>query len=69
MNKKDFQELITAQRFSPFVITTLDGAAFLISEAGHMLVAARMLVIMDSEGNLVHIPYRSIAHIREFLIP
>src|SRR5271166_1658244 len=29
------------------------------------LAAARIVVIMDAEGNVIHIPYRSTAHIQE----
>lgn len=67
MNKQDLDELLTEGRFRPFVITTFDGFAVAIgAEArNHLLAGARMAVIMDSEGNFIHIPYRSIAHIQE----
>jgi hypothetical protein len=67
MNRSDLLELLSEERFSPFVITTHDGFSIAIGaeERRHMLVAARMVVIMDGEGNLIHIPYTSIAHLRE----
>jgi hypothetical protein len=67
MNQTDFAELLAEGRFSPFVITTFDGWSLAIGDAErvHMLVGARMIVILDAEGNLIHIPYRSIAHIQE----
>jgi hypothetical protein len=67
MNQKDLNELLTDERFSPFVITTFDGFAIAIGqeERKHLLAAARMVVIMDAVGDLIHIPYRSIAHIQE----
>lgn len=60
-------ELVTEERFQPFVITTHDGFSLAIGprEREHLLVAARMLVTLDAEGNVIHIPYHSIAHIRE----
>lgn len=67
MNRTDLAELLEPGRFSPFVITTVDGAAFPVgpAERGHVLAAARMVVIMDSDGNLTHIPYSAIAHLHE----
>jgi hypothetical protein len=67
MNQTDLSELLTEERFSPFVITTFDGFAVAIGpeERKRMLVGARMVILMDSDGNAIHIPYRSIAHIRE----
>jgi hypothetical protein len=67
MNRIDFEELLAPARFSPFVLTTHDGFSIAIGpeQREHILVAARMLVIMDSAGDLVHIPYASIAHIHE----
>jgi hypothetical protein len=59
--------LVAESRFSPFVITTFDGFSLAIGpeERKHLLVAARMVVSMDSAGNIIHIPYNSIAHIQE----
>lgn len=67
MNQSDLTELLEEERFSPFVITTFDGFSVAIGpeQRKHLLAGARMVVIMDSEGNMIHIPYRSIAHIQE----
>ena len=67
MNQADFAELLSEERFSPFTITTFDGFAVAIGleERKHILVGARMLALLDSQGGLIHIPYRSIAHIQE----
>jgi hypothetical protein len=67
MNQTDFAELLTDDRFTPFVITTVDGFSLAIGleERKHVLVGARMLITLDTEGNAIHIPYRSIAHIQE----
>ncbi len=67
MNQTDLAELLTDDRFSPFVITTVDGFSLAIGpqERNHILVGARMLITLDAEGNAIHIPYRSIAHIQE----
>ena len=65
--KQDLEELLAEGRFSPFVITTHDGFAIAIGEEDrrHILLGARMIVIMDREGNFAHIPYGSISHIQE----
>ena len=67
MTREDLTELLEPLRFSPFVITTKDGAHFPITDAArtHVLVAARMVVLMDPAGNLTHIPYSAIAHLDE----
>jgi hypothetical protein len=67
MTREDLTELVAEGRFSPFVITTFDGFSLAIGseERKHLLVAARMVVVMDSTGNIIHIPYSSIAHIQE----
>jgi hypothetical protein len=67
MNKQDLAELLAEGRFSPFVITTHDGFALAIGpeQRQHLVIGNRMMVTLDSEGNLIHIPYSSIAHIQE----
>lgn len=67
MNQLDFRELLTEERFNPFIITTFDGFALAIGpeERKHVLVGARMLIVLDKDGNAIHIPYHSIAHIQE----
>jgi hypothetical protein len=63
----DLNELLAEERFSPFVLRTFDGFSLAIGpeERKHMLVGARMLITLGAEGNAIHIPYRSIAHIQE----
>jgi hypothetical protein len=67
MNQTDFLELLDETRFSPFVLTLVDGFSLAIGyeERKHLLVGARMLVTLDAQGNTIHIPYRSIAHLEE----
>ncbi len=67
MTQTDLQELLSESRFSPFVITMTDGFAVAIHENArkHMIAGRNLAVVMDSEGNLIHIPYRSISHITE----
>jgi len=65
--KQDLVELLTDGRFSPFVITTHDGFAIAIGEEArkHILLGARMAVVMNEFGNFFHIPYSSISYIDE----
>jgi hypothetical protein len=65
--KQELEELLTEGRFSPFVITTHDGFAIAAGEEArrHILLGARMVVIMDQYGNFSHIPYTAISHIDE----
>ena len=67
MNQEDINELLTEEHFTPFVITTHSGFVIAIGpeQRRHLLVGARTLVTMDSAGNLIHIPYKSIATIVE----
>ena len=67
MNREDLVELVAKGRFSPFTITTFDGFCLAIGpeQRKHLLCGARMLVCVDPKGNIIHIPYRSIAHIQE----
>ena len=67
MNESDFNELLEDGRFSPFVITMTDGFAIAVGpeQKRHILVGARMVVMLDSAGGIVHLPYRSMAHIQE----
>ena len=67
MNKNDLDELLSEARFSPFVITMTDGYAIAIDEETrkHMVIGRNLMVLLDKTGNIVHLPYRSIAHITE----
>ena len=51
--KQDLEELLAEGRFSPFVVTTHDGFAIAVGEEArrHILLGARMVVIMDQYGN------------------
>ena len=63
--KKDLEELLSAERFSPFVVTSNDGFSIAVDTPKRCLVGARMLVVSDPEGNLYHFPFTGIAHISE----
>jgi hypothetical protein len=67
MNQEEMAELVAENRFSPFVIVMTDGYALAIGpeERKHLVVGRTMLVTLDQLGDIVHIPYRSIAHINE----
>jgi hypothetical protein len=66
MNQADFAELVAEGRFAPFIIVTNDGFALAIGpeERKHLIVGKRMLVTLDAQGDIVHIPCHSIAHLR-----
>jgi len=63
--KKDLEELLSAERFSPFVVTSNDGFSIAVDTPKRCLVGARMLIVSDSEGNFYHFPFTGIAHISE----
>jgi hypothetical protein len=67
MNQEDINELLSEEDFTPFVITTHSGFIVAIGpeQRKHVLAGARTLVTMDPVGNLIHIPYKSIATIIE----
>ena len=67
MDQADLTELLAEHRFSPFVVTTHDGYALGIGpeQRRHIVVGKRMFVTIDAQGDIVHIPYQSIAHIHE----
>ena len=67
MNQADMTELLSDARFNPFVVTLSDGYSIAIGpeERKHMVIGKRMFVTLDAEGDIVHVPYRSIAHIQE----
>lgn len=62
MSRADLEELLTRER--PFVITTFDGFSLAIGlqERKHLLAGARMLVTLDAEGNVIHIPFQTVHH-------
>lgn len=63
--KEDLDELLSAERFSPFVVTSNDGFAISVSSPKRALVGRRMLVVTDEVGNLYHFPFTGIAHLSE----
>lgn len=63
--RKDLEELLSPERFSPFVITANDGFSIAVDSPSRCLLGARMLVVSDAEGNLFHFPFIGIAHISE----
>jgi hypothetical protein len=67
MNQSDFSELLAEERFSPFVLTTFGGFSLAIGpeQRRHILIGRNMMVTLNAEGDIIHIPYRSIAHIQE----
>lgn len=67
MNQSDMSELLAEARFSPFILTMTDGFSLAIGpeERKHMVVGKNMIVTLDRQGDIIHIPYRSIAHIQE----
>lgn len=67
MTQKDFAELISEERFHPFIVTTHGGFILAIGERErrHLLVGRNMFVTLDSTDGLIHIPYKSISTIHE----
>ena len=63
--KEELEELLSAERFSPFVVTSNDGFSIAISTPKRALVGRRMLVVSDEQGNLYHFPFTGIAHLSE----
>ena len=63
--RQDLEELLSAERFSPFVITSNDGFSIAVESPKRCLLGARMLVVSDKDGNLYHFPFTGIAHISE----
>jgi hypothetical protein len=60
--RNELAEMLRRDRFTPFVVTMNDGFAIAIPNPEKALVAANMLVVLDEEGQLHHLPFRSIAH-------
>src|SRR5260370_36039689 len=49
--KKDLEELLSAERFSPFVVTANDGFSIAVDSPKRCLVGARMLGVSAAEVN------------------
>jgi hypothetical protein len=54
--KEELEELLSPERFSPFIVTRSDGFSIAIPSPKRALVGRRMLVVSDEEGNLYHFP-------------
>jgi hypothetical protein len=67
MTQHDFAELISDERFSPFIVTTHGGFVIAIGERErkHIVAGRNLFVTLDSTDGLIHIPYKSIATIHE----
>ena len=63
--KEELEELLSPERFSPFIVTSNDGFSIAIPSPKRALVGRRMLVVSDKEGNLYHFPFTGIAHLSE----
>ena len=60
--RNELAEMLQRDRFGPFVVTMNDGSAISIPHPEKALVAANMLVVLDEQGQVHHLPFRSIAH-------
>ena len=60
MTRAEFKDLINEERFTPFMITTKQGFSVAVGERQHVLAGTSTLVIMDSEGHFIHVPYHAI---------
>jgi hypothetical protein len=67
MNRDEFRDLIDEERFTPFMITTKQGFTVAIgpNERKHVLAGAMNLVLMESNGHFIHIPYHAIDRIHQ----
>lgn len=67
MTRAEFKDLISEERFTPFMITTKQGFSVAVGpgERQHVLAGASTLVIMDSEGHFLHVPYHAIDRIHQ----
>jgi hypothetical protein len=63
--KTELEEMLDEHRFSPFVLTTVDGFSIAIDNPRKTLVGARLIIVMDKDGRFYHIPYGSIAHLTD----
>jgi hypothetical protein len=54
-------EMLQRDRFVPCVVKMNDGFAIAIPNPEKALVAANMLVVLDEQGQVHHLPFHSIA--------
>jgi hypothetical protein len=59
--RSELAEMLRRDRFVPFVVTLNDGFAIAIPNPEKALVAANMLVALDEQGQVHHLPFHSIA--------
>lgn len=64
MNRDELEEMLRADTFSPFVVTTKDGFALPVSNPHNTLLGIGMLVVLH-DRRIHHIPLNSIAHITQ----
>jgi hypothetical protein len=57
--------MLEPTRFHPFFISLKDNFSIPIGdfEREHLIAAPHLFVVMDRDGNLMHVPYTSISHI------
>ena len=60
--RNELAQMLQRDRFVPFVVTMNDGFAIAIPNPEKALVAANMLVVLDEQDQVHHLPFRSIAH-------
>jgi hypothetical protein len=60
--RNELAEMLQRDRFVPFVVTMNDGFAIAIPNPEKARVAAKMLVVLDKQGQVHHLPFHSIAH-------
>src|SRR6266850_216978 len=65
MTREELTELVMEER--TFVITTHDGFAIAIGPEAqqHLIIGKRILVTLNAQGDIIHIPYQSIAYIQK----
>lgn len=62
----ELEELLKAQPFTAFTVTTSDGYSIPVPSAGRALLGVNMLVVTDDSGYLHHLPLEGIARITEY---
>jgi hypothetical protein len=63
--RRELEDLVNAQSFVPFVVTSNDGFAIAVGSPKRALVGLRMLVVTGESGRLYRLPFAGIAHISE----
>jgi hypothetical protein len=63
--KAELEEMLDEDHFQPFTLTTLKGLTITIDNPRKTLISRSMIVVLDKDGNLIHIPFTAIAHLSE----